>query len=433
MALNDRTGGMQMRTLIASTVVAVLLAGCGAPSAAPPVVAPDEPEGVEVIGASVERIEPATGDDDVAALTEAQTAFALDLYRAIRDEVDGDLVIGPTSLHTVLAMIRAGAAGRTADEMDAVLHAGGIELHAVGNALDRVLQDRNGTEGIDLSTANRVWVQDGLPLTEEYVGTIAGNYGAALAATDFTADPEAARSAINGWVAGATRDRIEELFPDGSLDASTRLVLTNAVSLDAAWRFPFDPQRTSDAPFTLADGSQVDVPTMHYDEHLPAAIGRDWAAVELPYAGEALSMTVIVPEDLAAFERHLRADVLADVLERISDGGIHLSLPRFTARSHLSLNQTLAAMGMPTAFGGGADFSGMTGQPGLFLQAVEHEAIVEVDEEGTQAAAASGGAMADSHGPTISVDRPFLFLIRDEPTGAVLFLGRVTDPREAGD
>ena len=143
-------------------------------------------------------------------------------------------------------------------------------------------------------------------------------------------------------------------------------------------------------------------------------------------------MTVIVPQDLAEFEQHLDEAMLGGILDSIDDGGIHLSLPRFTARSHLSLPDTLAAMGMPTAFGGGADFSGMTGQPDLFLQAVEHEAVVEVDEEGTKAAAASGGAMAGSHGPTVTVDRPFLFLVRDEPTGAVLFLGRVMDPRGDG-
>lgn len=418
-----------MRTATAAAVLAalgLLLAGCGGPSAAP---AAPEPEGVEVLGAETDRVEPAASDEQIAALTAAQTSFAIDLYQAVADEVDGDLVIGPTSLHAVLAMIRAGARGQTATEMDAVLHADGLDLHPAGNALDRALRDRNSADGIGLATANRLWVQDGLELTDDYIDTIARHYGAGLAATGFTSDPDAARTAINQWVADGTRNRIDELFPPGSLNAATRLVLANAVFLDAAWHFPFDPQHTSDEPFTLTDGTQVDVPTMHYDEYLPTAVGEDWAAVELPYDGEQLSMTVIVPRDLAAFEQRLDTDLLAGVLSKITDGGIHLSLPRFTARTHLSLNDTLAAMGMPTAFGSGADFSGMTGQPGLWIQAVEHEAVVEVDEEGTQAAAASGGAMALSHGPTVTVDRPFLFLIRDEPTGAILFLGRVTDPR----
>jgi serpin B len=422
---------MQMKKWAAITAIgATLVAGCGTPSAAP---ASPEPDGVTVLGASVERVRPAVTDDEVAALTDAQTSFALDLYHAVREEVDDDLVLGPGSLHTVLAMLRAGARGATGTEMDAVLHADGVDLHATGNALDRALADRDRADGIEFATGNRLWVQDAFQLTDEYVDTIAGNYGAALAAADFVGDPEASRRAINDWVAGATRDRIDELFPVGVLDRSTRLVLTNAVFLDAQWRFPFEPQRTSGEPFLLADGTQIEVPTMHYDEYLPAAVTEDWSAVELPYADEELTMTVIVPRDLAEFEQHLDAAMLAGILDSIRDGGIHLSLPRFTARSHLSLAETLSAMGMPSAFAGGADFSGMTGRPDLFIQAVEHEAVIDVDEAGTKAAAASGGAMAGSHGPTVTVDRPFLFLVRDEPTGAMLFLGRVTDPRDTED
>lgn len=417
------------RTWIGLLAVTLFIAGCGSAEPTSRQDAGSAPDRVTVLGASVERVDPSAGSADVTALTTAQTAFALDLYDAVRDQVAGDLVVGPSSLHTVLAMIRAGARGQTATEMDAVLHTRALDLHPAGNALDRALQDRNRADGLDLTTANRLWVQQGLGLTDDYVRTVAGNYGAGLATTDFTGDPEAARDAVNDWVTDQTRNKVPELFPPDTIDASTRLVLANAVHLDAAWRFPFDPARTDDRPFRLTDGRRVEVPTMHYDEYLPTATGRDWSAVELPYAGEQLSMTIIVPRDLHAFEQRLDADVLTDVLEQIADGGVHLSLPRFTARTHLGLNDTLATLGMPTAFGTDADFSGMTGQPGLFLQAVEHEAVVEVDEEGTEAAAASGGAMADSHGPTITVDRPFLFLIRDDPTGALLFLGRVTDPR----
>lgn len=419
-----------MRTATAVIAVALVLVSCGAPpSTAPSVSAATEPDGVQVLGAAVERVAPAASDQDVAALAKAQTAFAIDLYHAVRAESGDDLVVGPTSLHTVLAMVREGARGQTATEMDAVLHSAGLDLPTAGNALDRALQKRNDAEGVELATANRLWVQAGLEMTEDYIAALVGNYGAGLAAADFVTDADAARASINEWVAEATDEMIEELFPAGSLDATTRLVLANAVFLDAAWQFPFDPDRTSDEAFTLVDGTQVHVPTMHYDEFLPTATGPDWTAVELPYDGEELSMTVIVPQDLETFEEGLDEDRVEEVLGQIVDGGVHLSLPRFTARTHLSLGDTLAAMGMPTAFGGGADFSGMTGQPGLFIQAVEHEAVVEVDEAGTRAAAASGAAMADSHGPTITVDRPFLFLIRDEPTGAVLFLGRVTDPR----
>lgn len=206
-------------------------------------------------------------------------------------------------------------------------------------------------------------------------------------------------------------------------------MLANALALDAHWEFPFSAEHTSDQPFTLPDGSRVDVPTMRYDEYLPSAVGDGWQAVELPYADGGLAMVVIVPDDLAAFEAGLDAARLEEVLGTITDGGIHLTLPRFAVRQHAGLVEPLGALGMPSAFGAGADFSGMTGAPDLWVQAFEHEAVVEVDEQGVEAAAAAGAATAGSHGPTVAVDRPFLFLVRDRPTGALLLLGHVTDPR----
>ncbi len=206
------------------------------------------------------------------------------------------------------------------------------------------------------------------------------------------------------------------------------MVLVNAIALDAPWEFPFDPNRTSMGPFTRQDGSSVDVDMMHYDEFLPTAFSGSYQAVELPYGGGALSMVVIVPNDFDDFESTLTADVVDEVVESISDGGIHLSMPKWSARTKVTLNEVLTELGMPSAFGGGADFSGMTGSPGLFLDRVEHEAFIEVDEAGTRAAAATGASMAMSHGPTIIVDRPFLYVIRDKNAGTTLFIGRVLDP-----
>lgn len=413
------------RTLPAALLAAALVVtACGGGRDARDVA---EPPGVTAVGADIERTEPASPPREVRDFTATQLAFAVDLYQAVAADEEGDLALGPGSLHTALAMIRAGARGRTAEEMDAVLRADD-RLHELGNALDRELRTRSSTDGVDVDIANRVWVDDGLELLDGYVQTSATHYGAALAQLDISGDPEGARVAVNAWVAEATGRMIEELFPTGSIEANTRLVLANALHLRADWKFPFPPARTSDQPFLLADGSGVDVPTMHYDESLPSGRGAGWTAVRLPYSGEQLSMTVIVPDELASFEQRLDVALLEQVEASIRPGGIHLSLPRFTVRTHLSLVEALADMGMPSAFGS-ADFSGMTRGAGLSLAAVEHEAVVEVDEEGTEAAAASGGAMAGSHGPTVTVDRPFLFVVRDEPTGAVLFLGRVADPR----
>lgn len=255
-----------------------------------------------------------------------------------------------------------------------------------------------------------------------------GAYGSPLAETDFAADPEASRNLINAWVDDTTNELISELLPEGTIKANTELALVNAVALDAPWEFPFDPARTTSEPFTLGDGSVVRASTMHYDEYLPSSVEEDLVAVELPYGDGALSMVIIVPTDLEAFEQDLTGTSLAALIDRIDDGGIHLSVPKWTARTHVNLNGTLRDMGMVEAFGGGADFSGMVEGGGLWLDVVEHEAFVEVDEQGTRAAAATGAAMADSHGPTVMVDRPFLYTVVDRGAGTILFIGRVSDP-----
>jgi serpin B len=170
---------------------------------------------------------------------------------------------------------------------------------------------------------------------------------------------------------------------------------------------------------------------MHYDEYLPSLLTDDLQAVELPYGGGALSMVVIAPNDLAAFEAALTTESLAKVIDQIEDGGIHLSLPKWTARTHVQMNDTLKSLGMTTAFSDAADFSGMIDGGGLQLAQVEHEAMIEVDEQGTRAAAATGGVIAGSHGPTITINRPFLYAIRDHGAGTILFIGRVTQPTTA--
>lgn len=419
---------VRVRVVVVAALLAGLLAGCGA---VPKAGGTAEPAGVTALGVGIARTDPQPSEQDLRSLTAGQVAFALDLFRRQAQQVDGDLAIGPGSLHTALSMILAGARGRTATEMEAVLHTSGLgaRLHELNNALDRELRRRGEDPEVDVSIANRLWAARGLALRAAFIETLASQYGAALAQADFAGDPEGSRAAVNQWVADNTRDKIEELFPKGTIDQSTQLVLANAIHLDAKWKFPFPVAATRVEPFTLPDGNKVNVEMMHYDEYLPSGRGDGWTAVRLPYGGDQLSMTVVVPDDLRAFEKRLDPALLVAIDGAIKDGGIHLGLPRFTAKTHLALADTLAAMGMPSAFGGGADFSGMTGSQGLVLAAVEHEVLVKVDEEGTEAAAASGGAMAGSHGPTVTVDRPFLFVIRDEPTGAVMFLGRVADPR----
>jgi serpin B len=233
---------------------------------------------------------------------------------------------------------------------------------------------------------------------------------------------------INRWAADRTNQRITELFPAGTIDSTTRLVLANAISLDAKWKYLFDPGQTTSGKFQLADGSEVDVPTMHFDLYLPLTYSDEYAAVELLYGRGDLSMVLIRPTDLESFEAGMEVDTLQTIFDSISEQGIHLALPKFSFKSHTGLDLALRQLGMVSAYDA-ADFSGMTGTQDLSLQTVQHEAFIEVDEQGTQAHAATGAGMAVSHGPTIEFNRPFLFVIRDRATGAILFLGRVTDPR----
>ena len=396
-------------------------------------VRPDPRQILDVVLASVtERAEPVIGDGrDVGAVGSATAAFAVDLYHEIASAEPGNVIVGPYSAWLALAMTSVGAAGPTYDELATTLRFPLEEdrlLPAV-NALDRTLTHRAADDAVRFAVANRLWGQRGARFRAAFLDAMVQHFGAPLVAADFESDPEAGRADINRWVADRTDEAIPELFPTAVLDSRTRLVLVNAVHLDAPWELAFDPDQTRSGRFTRTDGSAVTARMMHYDQYLPSAVDERWAAVELPYEGGGLSMVVVVPEDFADFEAHLDGEVLQSILGRIEEGGIHLTLPRFTFSTHASLIEPLQAMGVTSAFdAGSADFGRMSGEGGLHIAAVEHEAFIEVDEDGTEAAASSGVAIAGSHGPTIDATRPFLFLIRDRATNAIVFMGRVLDP-----
>lgn len=371
----------------------------------------------------------ANGQNTTAAVT-GMNAFAIDLYSEVSANEPGNLVLSPYSVTFALSMIYAGARGATAQEMASVLRAdlAPADWQEGINAYDLTLDARTVGSPTTWSAANKVWTQPGLALQDDFLDILTGVYGSPLAEADFASDADAQREVINEWIAEQTEQLIPELFPKDSLRPNTAMVLVNAIALDAPWEFPFNPASTSDQPFTLADGSIVDVAMMRYDEFLPSAWTEEYRAVELPYGGGALSMVIIVPDDLASFEATLSAESLVAAIDGLQDGGIHLTMPKWSARTHLTLNDTLSALGMPSAFGADADFSGMVEGGGLWLDRVEHEAFIEVDEEGTRAAAATGGSMLGSHGVTIAIDRPFLYVIRDRGAGTILFIGRVADP-----
>ena len=381
---------------------------------------------------------------DPADATKAGAAiddFGFELLRAAT-RGDENAVLSPTSIALALAMARPGARGETASQIDTVLHQVAADGNASWlNALDAALATRTGTfkdtagkdSSVTLRIANEPFAQLDEAWNPDYLNALASRFGAGVRLVDYKSAAEAARRAINAWVGDQTEQRIPELLQQGVIDNLTRLVLVNAIYLKAAWKFPFTESLTAPASFTRLDGSTLQVPTMHATERLQYASGSGWQAVELPYVGDQLALTIIVPDDLAAYQATLDGASFAAMTSALSVREVDLSLPKFGIETKTDLSAVLAQMGMPLAFSpGSADFSGMTGQEPLFISAVVHQANIDVDEIGTTASAATAVAMAASAAPgdmvTLKVDRPFLFALRDLQTGAVLFLGRAVEP-----
>ena len=372
---------------------------------------------------------------DARVLVDANNRFAIDIYSRLRGD-PGNLFLSPYSMSAAFAMAYAGAAGQTRDEMAKVFHftLPANQLHATFGALRQSL-DRGAARGAyELRTANRAWGQKGFPFLPAYVEVTRDDYGAPLEEADFMGAYESARQAVNGWVQNQTHDRIKDLFPPGSIDNLTRLVLANAIYFKGLWSQPFDPARTVNSGFSLDRSTEVEVPTMIQESEFRTAAAEGVQLLELPYQGNDLSLVVVLPrsvDGLAGIEEQLTWDQLSGWLAQLAPRTLEVKLPSFKFSSKFTLNATLSDMGMPAAFAPtGADFSGMDGRRDLHISAAIHQAFVEVNEKGTEAAAATGIAVGvTSVGPMFVANHPFLFLIRDHVTGSILFLGRVMDPR----
>ncbi len=376
-----------------------------------------------------------------ALLVKGNSAFAFELYQALR-ESEGNLFYSPHSISLALAMTYAGARGQTAEQMAATLQflLEQERLHPAFNWLDVELAQRGeGAEGKDgegfrLNIVNAIWGQKDYSFLPAFLDVLAQNYGAGLRILDFISETEKSRLAINQWVSDQTEGRIEDLIPQGAIDAWTRLVLTNAIYFNAAWEYPFDEDVTADGPFHLLDGGQLTVPMMRQTESFGYTDGEGFQAVDLPYDGGELSMVILLPEagQFQAFEQGLDAERVDDIMGGLHVAYVTLAMPKFEFDSEFSLKDTLADMGMPIAFSRAADFSGMTGTPDLYISEVIHKAFVSLDEAGTEAAAATAVIMRLTAMPAqqveVTIDRPFIFLIRDIETGAILLVGRVLNP-----
>jgi serpin B len=376
--------------------------------------------------------------------TRLNNAFGIDLYRSLLHE-PGNLVFSPHSISTALAMTYAGARSTTESQMAAALHYDLPQsaLHSAFNQLDLALTQSASPasaeeQPLQLRIANAVWMEQTQELLDEYLDVIARNYGAGVRLVDFLTAHEPARREINDWVGDQTEQRIRDLIPQGAIDQATRMVLVNAIYFKGDWLYKFEADDTSEAPFFLVDGSEIVVQMMSKDLAGAAyGAGPGYEAVELPYQGGTAAMDIIVPEagTFEAFEAALNSEVLEAILGAMKPVSLHLELPRFSYGSSFDLEEKLTGLGMTDAFDPNiADFSGMTGGRDLFISRVLHQAFVAVDEEGTEAAAATAVIMGPTSimlpDLTMTVNRPFLFVIRDLGTGQILFLGRVFDPTQ---
>ena len=379
-------------------------------------------------------------------IAQSNNHFAADLYREINQENSGpgnNIFFSPFSISSALALTYEGAKGTTAGEIRSVFSFP-ENVSTMRNgfaAVNSGLNERN--PGINLSTANALWAEKTATFLPEYTGVAEQYYGANTTSLDFVNQPDASRQTINSWVAARTNNKIQNLLPDGSIDPSTRLVITNAVYFKGTWEKQFDANLTVDTPFTKSDGTAVTAKMMQQtDENavFPYAETPDLQMLSLPYSASGssnLSMIVLLPRqnDLSAAGPYLAPSNLSVLEQTSSDRRVDVYIPKFKLETQYSMKKLLSAMGMPTAFSGAADFSGMDGFHDLYISDVYHKAYIEVNEEGTEAAAATGTVMAGMAAPgseppvpVFRADHPFLFLIQDNTSGTILFTGRVSDP-----
>jgi serpin B len=376
---------------------------------------------------------------DLDFLVAGNTAFALDLYRTLAAD-PGNLFCSPLSVSTALAMTHAGARGETEAEMAAALRfpLPRERLHAAFGALWGSLAALEVKDALSLRSANGLWLERSFAFLDSYLFVVKSSYDAEFRSADFAGAAESARQEINAWTEERTAGRITDLVPPGSLTPETALVLVNAVWFKAAWAERFEKESTTGVPFRVNATRHVAAQMMSRTGTYRYAVDELAQIVELPYVGGRMSMVVVLPrayDGLAAVEAALSPERLAAWTAALGETRVALSMPRFRVERAFSLNDALAALGMRRAFTD-ADFSGMAEGGGLFISEVLHKAFVDVDESGTEAAAATAVIMMKAAMPMPSepvvfrADHPFLFLIRDRTTGSVLFVGRLCDPMD---
>jgi serpin B len=390
------------------------------------------------VSGSPRALEDAEPPPDLKPVVDGNGAFAMDLYAHLKD-ADGNLFFSPYGISSALAMAYGGARGNTEKQFSATLHfpADQAMFHAAMGKLRRKLANIGDSRRVDLNIANGLWTQKGCSLIPAFLDLAKEQYGAVPNPADFITDRETVRRQINLWIESQTRQKIKAALPAGRLSADTRAVIVNAIYFKGDWASRFDAGRTEPVLFWITPARSVLTPMMHQNQVFRYAEQEDLRILELPYVGYDLSMLVLLPRDrdgLPGLEQGLKGDNVARWIKALGVRDVDVSFPKFRTETRFHLAQTLSAMGMPDAFNPGrADFTGMTTNRPLCLEAVEHAALVEVDEKGTVAAAATSLAISCAAHETpppsaFHADHPFIFLIRDNHTGTILFLGRIMNP-----
>jgi serpin B len=389
-------------------------------------------------GAETKPLPDSLTDADRAVVVEGNNAFAVALYHQLSHQA-GNLFFSPESISTALAMAYAGARGNTASEMAKALHftLPPGQLHPAMGAL---LRDLNAAHSdYQLNVANALWAQQGYTFLDQFLDLLKGDYGAGLQQVDFKGAPEAARSTINQWVEQKTQDKIKDLLAPGAVRPDTRLVLTNAIYFKGNWQTQFDKAQTRNEDFYLSQTKSAAAPLMHREGSFGYFDGGTFQVLEIPYKSNALSLIVVLPKErsgLPGLEDSMTASNMQQWLSQVAPvPKVIVTIPKFKSTQEFELSTALRALGMPQAFGADADFSGMTGKRDFAISAVIHKAFVDVNEEGTEAAAATAVTMRalamrapGPPPPVFRADHPFIFFIRDNGSRSILFLGRMTDP-----
>jgi serpin B len=395
-------------------LICVFLAGCSEEATAP---ADDEPEETYT---------------DFATRIRRNNDFALEFYAAVAEAEDGNFMISPHSTEVAFAMVYAGARGQTEREIADVMNFQYPQengFHDAMSLLNETLCGRDGDEFL-IKIANACWTGYGFEILQSFEDTLTYYYEAEMDSLNFAGDPEGSRGIINDWVYDKTDHWISDAFPPGSIDPLTVMVLANTFCFQAKWLKCFDQDYTYDGTFHCLDGSTVTVPLMQGEDHFETYDGEGFGVLRLPYEGDLVSMLILLPDDgnFEAFEESLDADLLVSLYDSLQTGFTHVTLPRWTISTDLDLGQMLSEMGMPSAFLPGADFSGIDGSDdgSPWISFVVHKTTMWVNEHGTGAYAMTGMGLTIGIVPVFDVVRPFIFAIVDEPTGTIMFIGRVT-------